>query len=734
MKMRFIIWTLICDLLCRQPGLVTALHRPVEQFRRFSGYDCSEPKFIEPIRLSNLHSCPESTKGSVQQGKNSTFLVVQEPLTQSFGGYGCARVRTQLPLYCGQKDHQTMGLASLQIEVPAPITPAECQAIIADRKVTIRGQRYDIQLPKPGRQVLATFKYNSVGDTWFGEYDYSCSGGSFIDDQGIKRDGWTFYTQDKYTLTSEEFTSVNGTITSGTSKLLLSECRVSQLRCQSGPWAFFWHDNTHDCNLVRTTTTTGREYSTPTARGFIAQDKTMLSFLITGKEVKCGRPMLATNFPGVYLTDPMFTHDFPEVSAQQVDMDSHIMSKMQYLYDSLVEYSTQLFKTVLLEFCLSRANTMANFAQTASQVGALQDGRTVHLGGGIFATSQGEVVYKYFCQHREVIAKETHQCWDALPIETPANLSTHFFDLMATEERIFKSEARGQLFLEPYTRRIVATASELPCIELAPYYKNLQDQYVRVSPSLSVPALQPVEVDTSRAWHTPQARILSLAAGGLYSKRILHQFATFTHLRNFRHTIQDTITKDIVADKPSSGKELKLTTFSQVFGIGSSIAAIFSTIINHGGYVVLIAGIVALYSWLKSCCGCCYRVHLLRESVTRWLNFKTWLALCCPVTMTQHSAPGKYRPKPIFNYRINKPLAKQERQRQKSMQKKKKAIKIRFTRRSSTPEVPPPVPPRQFQGSSTQGQDNPYVEVRPGSPPKIYPGPLTSETTTSGTT
>lgn len=700
-------------------GLPCAWTQPMEQFRKFSAYDCSEPKFIEPVELANLHQCPEKMlHDSVSEGTNASFLVLQEPTTVTFEGYSCRRDRTTIPMYCGAEDHQTMGLAGLNVENPAPLTPAECQTIIADRQVTINREKFKVAIPKPGRPVVSTYKYNSVGETWFGSQDYSCSGGSFRDSRGHLREGWVFYTQDRYTLMAETFTSLNGSMTSGTSKLLLPQCVVSDTRCQVGPWSFFWHSPFHSCQMRRTTVTTGKEYSTPSARGFIAEDESMLSFIITKPTIHCGRPMLETNFPGIFLTDPRFFQDFEEVEPHQMNTNLHQDSKLQFLYDSLIKFGKELFQSILLEFCLSKQNNLANFAQTASHIAALQNGQTIHVGGSIFVSASGEIVYKYFCQHREVFAKETHLCYDSLPIETPANLSRHFTDLMLTEQRIFNSAQQGQLFLEPYTRRIVATASEIPCIELAPYYKNMQDQFVRVSPILSVPALQPVAVDTSRPWKSPEARKLSLAAGGLYTRRLLHEFATFTHLRNFNQAIQNGISLEVVKDKPESGKGLKLATFSQAFGIGSSIAAIFSTILNHGGYIILIAGVVAMYSWLKGCCGCCYRVNLLKNSVTRWCNFKTCFSMVCPWYMHQYSAPGKHRPKPIFNYKINKPMAREQR-RQKKLQNPKKR-KFWQLRRPIT-DQPPPVPPRCHAGRAHQALDTAYVEMTPPGPSTTLP-------------
>ena len=101
---------------------------PAEVQQKFTttGYNCHNPISIRYI--DNEQRCDPITK-EFQDDKEVTWDILVHPLKQSFNGYSCSIVESQLTICCGVWSYnQILGVPGIEVRVHVPFS--ECQYLV----------------------------------------------------------------------------------------------------------------------------------------------------------------------------------------------------------------------------------------------------------------------------------------------------------------------------------------------------------------------------------------------------------------------------------------------------------------------------------------------------------------------------------------------------------------------------------------------------------------------------
>ena len=624
----------------------------------FDAFDCTKPKMVHPVYIEALEKCPINNEAL--DTWNKQFLIVQKRKRSRISVWKCKLTRTELGAYCGASDHQTLSLDQMSFDTVIPLTEEECKTIINKNQYCVPGyQCTPITMSRKTRGKVQV-KYHRAGKSYYTASDLACYGGAVLGSEGKIRNNFVLYTHDTVEIKHEIYLRYeDGRLENPITKHVLnSNCRIKTGTCTENGWRMTWTytELQEECNSVSTRETSGVvHYPRDTQeerRVFIATDGSLNSFVLGPLVDLCGYSVYSTDFDNIFLASVGLKHKFANISAVDIDLSLDLAIKLAYSHNKLLNYTQQIYRTVLLEQCLRQERRIENYATLAATQLAFNEGQTVSLTPGAFATGVGEIVYRYYCDHHRVQAMVGHsKCYNALPVIVPETVIGNFAALLNREKETNPNgtDERPMFYIEPHSHRILISAVEKPCTRMPAHYKNVNGQFVSVNPYLVLPSHQPIGI-RPRTSLIPGVGDTNWNGGGVYSDAQLQSFVEATYDNTFRMNVQTRLADEIRGKNPAS-ETLPLTAVSRIFGIGSAVANILSVLFGWAPYIMFLVACLFSYSWAQNICSCGYRLKLLKGNVTRFSNWRVITALCCPHQMTQHSTPGRHRPPPIFSYR-----------------------------------------------------------------------------------
>ena len=245
-----------------------------------------------------------------------------------------------------------------------------------------------------------------------------------------------------------------------------------------------------------------------------------------GPESQCGRVVVKTNLPGVFLFTAKETTMQGEVlednSARlfqrpihpaEVDMELYIANRDDYLYHDLAAQAEREFDALLLQECERRQQDARrrHILERGYQPFVLQD--------GVFSTRSGEINYRYACRPRFVHPVSATWCYNKLPVVLRPTA--------ALQGQALNFTASPTYFMDPDSRLLTPIASEVPCTFLFPARYRTHQGWISAAPTIH-PAPAPEPLPTQ-----PAHRVHDVFSDRDYTKGGFYESTTLSALQDF---------------------------------------------------------------------------------------------------------------------------------------------------------------------------------------------------------
>jgi len=236
---------------------------------------------------------------------------------------------------------------------------------------------------------------------------------------------------------------------------------------------------------------------------YFSNDGLQVRLLIIGQATACGRTLLTTNDPDLFLRNADGSAPFrweaplPDVSISLISplsSDFYLERQINGSYrQGVVERE---FQHVMNSHCRhAGSGFILNPWLRRNDPGTI----SWNIGPGFYASAQGDMVCQYHCPQRYVKMREMSRCYHALPVQE--------VDVQrgpASRHPGLVQEVRQQghgpaLFLEPVTHRLINQGFEVSCdSEFLPTYKGLWGARIKANPGLQI--LGPYESDDNSSF------------------------------------------------------------------------------------------------------------------------------------------------------------------------------------------------------------------------------------------
>lgn len=640
------------NVLFRTTVLFTALFRATRaqinhDDRQFVAMDCFQKQDMSTGVPMDAARCGDPAPALTQTAQSYTLL--QRATFQRGVAKRCSIVKTQLSLYCGDHDHQTLVPQWTDIQIPVDVSPAECH------------NYWDTQEyvdPKGGVHRLDTgavthIKYESIGQTWTDTHtDIQCVGGKLAIDGQEKYNmivsvHLTVYLTEEPFLVSEE-----DEITVSSSQKILN-CKFTTQQCRgTSMGTLIWNrfSPKEGCRFFRTRDTTGIESTNKdSSRVYISQDGSMIRLEIRERIFACGVAVYKTNYENLFVTGDKQSTEIFNRPLPETEMSVTVYANQQdsFLYGELTSYIQVEFKSVLLQSCLrEKRKDGSAFAGLAAEQRAALDGETTALDNGYFATAAGEAWYKYQCRPITVFANSEKDCYSALPVTLDSVDHERIAAMLEDEHDLVKAgrDKEGepkttQYFMEPHTRRLTRIGTRMPCVkEFAPLYRNTKGAWIEVTPELKMAREpKPMQDDTGK-FSLSKPRTYDFEAGGIYDKaavkrmdrlsqtpRAMRDIATILAGQTGHFAGKRLKPHDLFSEIPdiSFGWLSGFWSFLEVWGTTLSIVALIFTIVKiitfSSGLIARVYTSTRLFGWSKEilciCLPSCLDVLLITSGL-----------------------------------------------------------------------------------------------------------------------
>ena len=539
---------------------------------RFTAYDCTHPTNIVDYGYSENMPCDDKQM-RVTSTVNKTYQLVQREQYHRLTGYKCKVLEKREVRYCGNADHSTsLGVADYENLIKV-ITPLECQKWHQERVYhDPKGRTHLLFMDFPNK-----VSYYAVGKEYGNGYQVSCEGGEWE-----WNDNKLYSMIVRMTLTieieKENYKYDSDQLVAQTEDKILP-CSPNLGACTSGSGTYLWKYKETSCNAglikeghtLHGIETTGDEED----KVFMSTDGNLIRLVLKETVSLCGRILWSTNHPGIYLYPAGGNRPFTEaIHPSEIRIETFVKINDESVYHSLKDAITNEFHNVLRADCRrkvqeSRKHYWMQFRDPGLVTWLIKD--------GVFATTAGEVIYRYNCEKVAVRAREESKCYNALPVLVIDWKHPH---------------AQPELYLEPLTRRLTKHAEEIPCSTVyMTKYQNEKHQWVMSTPAILEAKDPNQDGDVDDLNRTPfELQDINFAESGIYteneflSMRRYQEFSRTKNAINAALAIQggyqyrpgtvlgaEQLFPDMIETNLWSGVKSKFTSFLQRFGQGSSI-------------------------------------------------------------------------------------------------------------------------------------------------------------------
>ena len=539
---------------------------------RFAAYDCTHPTAISDYGYQERSPC-DAKRVKITKMMNRTYQMVQREHYHRMEGYVCRATEKREVRYCGNADHTTLlGAADYDNKITL-ITPNECQQwrsnmIYMDPK----GKSHVLHENFPN-----TVMYYKVGREYPNGYQVSCDGGEW-DWGDLKMYSMIVRITLTITIEKETFKYDQEQLVAHSENRILP-CSPTLGACTAGSGTYLWQYKEKTCSAglikegqtIRGVETTANEGD----KIFMSTDGNLVRLILKESVSLCGRILWSTNHPGIYLYPSGGGNPFTEViHPSEMRIETFVRMNDDAIYHSLKEAVTKEFRDVLHADCKkqvqeSRKHYWMQFRDPGLVTWLIRD--------GVFATTAGEVIYRYKCDKVMVRAREDSKCYNALPVEVIDWKHAH---------------AQPQLYLEPLTRRLTKHAEEIPCSTIyMTKYQNEVNQWVMATPAILEAKNPNEDDDIENLDRMPfELKDINFAESGAYSEseflamRRYQEFSRTKSAINAALAIQggyqyrpgtilgaEQLFPEMIETNIWAGVKNSFTTFLQRFGQASSI-------------------------------------------------------------------------------------------------------------------------------------------------------------------
>lgn len=661
--------------------------------RKIQAYDCSEPLQQITVQTGEGHECEEKAEAEMQRD-NVTFSLLQEAHNEQLKVRTCELVRTSLTFYCGIYDHQTFVPRLSEVHVRKKVSITDCRTWWND------GMYTDDSSAEKEHELIS----NGVTTITFpktGSYSHATSGGDAKCEGEIVHgdSGWydrlVTTTQVSVRLVEEDANIVSDGVHKSITMLhrrLELPCGVHEAACVTARTTYIWdppRQGDGSCSLYFLRTTSGIEVSGANgATTYISNDESMIRVIKRDPIARCGSVVHPTNYEQLFLTTaynyPPFKRKLP---LQEMSIITYATQQDKFLYGTLSDYIESEYKNIIEAHCKqNREDASLQYARMASEQGSSQDGDTVGLGEGWFATAAGEAWHKYRCRPITVVARESKECYSSLPVSLSL-VDLQRYRLARTmkitqdgvEQTTSTPSAQAQdFFVEPYTHRLTTMGGDITCLDTFPaLYKTLTGKWIQATPEIRLTATPLILGGTDE-----YAKIkkngppdFSEVDGGIYPAAMVEQLAK--HTSNPRtgvlinHKLADQAWPNLQEGNVGTLPAYKL--FKELPHISPWWAQIWTWLDRWGRFAAVVMLLVWIGIFVKGVIGLIMRLSVFHRAYG-WSN-KLFRALV-PHGMTWYEVKSRGRTWVDHNTSVPPSDASDEEshQRRKRRRQKRKAL------------------------------------------------------------
>ena len=502
---------------------------PGGSVREFAAYNCQQPQDLEAVRPPSHASCHRERPIVAQEDK--TILLMQEVPHLRIAAKKCAARWSSIPLFCGNYDHQTVLTSDIRLNRPLQIHPDDCRGYHRDRKYVVVTQVSDDETNTREFDLVINatnqLSYDQKGKTWLDTSEVQCTGAEYYSRSAQKNiENVVEWSNIDLSLDEEPLmVDKKGKVVAFMDQRSLpEECSPSRGECVMNDATYVWTPPhaLEECRLFVTRRLSGKIVTTWDASAGVdgesisvfIDDERMVRLVLTGTASRCERPVRTTDYDNLFVYEDADDPDFKDRLIDPKDVSLHTYGSNRDAW--LANYFQDSFETyvqgLLVTMCEERLKEdRQQYALATAEQMARKTGETISLGGGLFATSAGEVFHRYRCEPLPVYGIDLDKCFDALPVALQPQDKARY---LAVERKKRKHMVENghlketdllpltdlQLYLEPMTRRLTSLARERPCLlQLAPVYENTAGQHIMACPAL-------IPVPTPRTLQTPNLR------------------------------------------------------------------------------------------------------------------------------------------------------------------------------------------------------------------------------------
>ena len=441
-----------------------------------SAYNCNNPT---NVKFVTHDKCKKET----HQESNRLFTLIQTDSISNISAVQCKVEETSITRYCGAYSHQkTVGEDIYNM--PRLISPEECHRLVKERTVMIGDKTHALEINKinyvkgftHGGVSYSTTNVYCVGDVLTLDNGMAVSNmmkeeHMKIEIQEIKlinNDGNVIYPlhQTKIGLEEEGYGYVE------TSTIIWTSRRP---RCQK-----------NIISTIKMTTTDGEIfYNHPN----MIQIKVKEQFY----DSECGAKMLATDLPGIFLSDQVTKKSkMKRMHTQSIHLDSHYTTQLHFI---AAEVQRELRKKY--SFTNSPACTRIMNAKT-----------TTEIGGGRFVRSLGDASVLFECPLTSVSpANITDACYKQLPV---------------------LDENRRKWYLDSTTRILLEHGAKTHCSSAnVPIYRNLEGELISFLPKRT-------SIKTENLDITESETVKYNDETGLYPEQVVSEWLKLAYMQDFQ--------------------------------------------------------------------------------------------------------------------------------------------------------------------------------------------------------
>jgi len=466
----------------------------------FEAHDCGAPTHIQDLGYEPLDTgCDANSQ--VHQHLNASYQLLIDEEHRTYPGVACSMTKTQSAYYCGVYDHQTRFDEENYILREVKIPAEDCKQWSRDGQYKIAEGRTEVL-----KKGINHIKYFHVGSTKNNGGEIQCTGGTIT--LGANTLNNMVVWVELILQIEETSLSLNDkeVIVDNTGRKLT--CPPSVGECHSGNTVYWWKPPKtpeEGCTLAFTRSTTGQLVSNAVGKQvFMSTDQSMVRLILQEPVTRCGRQVHSTNYPKLFLYDTEGAHPFTDkVNPQVSSIHTYVDNKDDFLYNHVKAALQQEYSSVLQNGCQQQLSRSKLLHWLQSKDPGLT---TWIMGNGIYATTAGEVLYRYQCRTVYVKATADGLCYQGLKVERL--LGDRFGPISSTTP----------LFMEPLTRRLTKHGIATPCSPaFRPKYKNIQGIWMTVLPTGVVKGQDPQEIHLQVDERKIMAKEWDWTQGGIYT-------------------------------------------------------------------------------------------------------------------------------------------------------------------------------------------------------------------------